>query len=162
MRINLGSFGLFLVQFGLRIMCEDKNGKVQNFRFFRSKSSKLEEQKIQDMLCTNWSVFQKVQIFTERSLWMKCCLLYGCLDSIQFSIFKKILHGFQVGSNFWYKFGISGKCSKWTFSKYFGKLKYNKVTGFNIQIIWVHSEKLITCTYICLFVFWLLCLGHCV
>ncbi len=29
---------------------------------------------------TNWSVSQKVQIFGERSVFMKCVLLYGCLN----------------------------------------------------------------------------------
>ncbi len=34
-------------------------------------------------------ISQKVQIFGERSILMKCCLLYGCLnDSIQVFIFK--------------------------------------------------------------------------
>ncbi len=45
-RINLGSFEQFLVQFGLRIMCKEGTCEVQIFGFFRSKSSNLEGQKI--------------------------------------------------------------------------------------------------------------------
>ncbi len=29
---------------------------------------------------TKWSIFQKVQIFGERSILMKCSIFYGCLN----------------------------------------------------------------------------------
>ncbi len=87
MRINFGSFGL-LVQFGFRIMCQERIWEVYILGFFWSKSSNLEVQKI-------WGMDVDIAI----SILMKCSLLYGGLSgNIQFlKNFTWFLGGAIVG-----------------------------------------------------------------
>ncbi len=63
-----------------------------NFWVFKSKSSNLEGW----TNWTNWSVSQKVQ----RSIFMKCSILYGCLNGrVQFLNFKNFYLVFGWGQS---------------------------------------------------------------
>ncbi len=60
-----------------------------NFGVSGVKKVKFGSAEIMGCGCINVSVSQKVQIFGERSILMKCSILYGGLrGSIQFLIFK--------------------------------------------------------------------------
>ncbi len=71
---QFGIFWAFLVQFGLQIMHEDGQCKIQICRVFRSKSSNLEGWKAWDTL---WSISQKVQMLVKKYIDKIC--FFACV-----------------------------------------------------------------------------------
>ncbi len=78
MRIDLGSFGLF-GSFWIGDNAQGKN--LSNLNFWVSEVKKVKCGSVEKMgcECRNVSISQKAQIFGERSILMKCSMLYGGL-----------------------------------------------------------------------------------
>ncbi len=79
-------------------MC--KEGICQNLNFGVSEVEKVKFGSAEQIgcKCRNISVSQKAQMFGERSILMKCSILYGCLrGNIQFLIFENVYIVFRWG-----------------------------------------------------------------
>ncbi len=95
-RIDSESFGLFWFILGWGWCARKKFCQIWIFVFLRSKKVKFGSAEKMGLGCRHVSVSQKVQIFSERSILMKCSILYGGLrGSIWF--FKKFYMVFRWG-----------------------------------------------------------------
>ncbi len=95
-------FGIFwgcLVYFRLRIVHQERFGELWILGFFMSKSLNLEVQKIcMGYGCRNGSICEKVHIFGDGSISMKCSLLCSSLSGgIQCLIFEYFYMFFRWG-----------------------------------------------------------------
>ncbi len=138
MRINLGSFGIF----GSIWVEENAPGRkmyILNFGVFQVKKFKFGGTENLGNALANWSIFQNVQIFGERSMFMKCIILYGCWSGIKFLIFKIFYMVFRWGQKLGTNLGFQESFPQRPLlylAKFLASFMCNQVRSFNVLLCW--------------------------